>query len=100
MEFLINLQAGIEELKNAAPRTTEERHNLFLLKKQVVETLVERVTISKNREINVEIRLDLLAILDQDTGLLNLTPAAYSRRAEIYTRIPDMYHAGQIKLRL
>jgi site-specific DNA recombinase len=86
-EYLADLRAGITELKDAAPQNEEERHNLFLLKKQVVDTLVERVTISKNREINVEIRLDLLAILDQDTGLLNLTPAAYSKRGEIYTRI-------------
>ena len=48
--------------------------------------MVEQVTISKGREITVEIRLDLLKILDQDAGLENLNPAAYSRRGEIYTR--------------
>jgi hypothetical protein len=59
---------------------------LFLLKKQVVDTLAQRVTISKDRKINVEIRLDLLKILDQDAGLENLSSAAYSRQGEIYTR--------------
>jgi hypothetical protein len=54
---------------------------LFLLKKQVVDTLVQRVTISKARKINVEICLDLLKILDQDAGLENLSPAAYSKQA-------------------
>ncbi len=73
---------------------------MFLLKKKVVDTLVERVTISKDREMNVEIRLDLTTILDQDTGLENLSSVAYSRRGEIYTRIPDMHPAGQIRLRL
>ena len=47
---------------------------MFLLKKQVVDTLVQRVTISKARKINVEICLDLLKILDQDAGLENLSP--------------------------
>jgi hypothetical protein len=35
---------------------------LFLLKKQVVDILVERVIISKDREINDEIRLDLCLV--------------------------------------
>jgi hypothetical protein len=55
-----DLQVGVAELKEAAPQSKEERHNLFPLKKQVVDTLVERVTIGKSREITVEIRLDLL----------------------------------------
>ena len=99
-EYLADLHAGVDELKNAAPQTEEERHNLFLLKKQVVDTLVERVTIGKDREIKVEIRLDLLAILDHDASLHKISPAAYSRRAEIYTRIPDLYRAGQILVQL
>jgi hypothetical protein len=71
---------------------------LFLLTKQVVDTLVERVTIKKDHEINVEIRLDLLEVLDQDAGVENLGLAAYSRRAEIYTRMPDLYRAVCIVL--
>lgn len=73
---------------------------MFLLKKQVVDTLVERVTINKDREINVEIRLDLIKILDQDAGLENLSLAAYSRRGETYTRIHDICHAGQLCIQL
>ena len=56
---------------------------MFLLKTQVVDTLVQRVTISKARKINVEIWLDLLKILDQDAGLENLSRAAYSSRAKL-----------------
>ena len=73
---------------------------MFLLKKQVVDTLVQRVTISKARKINVEICLDLLKILDQDAGLENLSPAAYSRRGETYTRIHDICRIGQLCVHL
>ena len=55
-----------------------------MLKKQMIDTLVERATINKNREIKVEIRLDLLAILDKDVALAMPHPA-YIDKAEIYT---------------
>jgi len=90
MEYLADMRVGVTGLKEAAPLNEEERHNLFLLKKQVVDTLVERVFFSKSRGIKVDIHLDLPAILDQDAGLENLSPAAYSRRGEIYTRTPDL----------
>lgn len=79
-ECLADLQVGMDELKNAAPQDDEERHNLFLLKKRVVDTLVERVTINKDREIMVEIRLNLFEILDQDTKSENFATTAYSKR--------------------
>ena len=60
---------------------------MFLLKKKVVDTLVEEVKIGRNRELDVVIHLDLLKIIDQDAGLENVSPAAYSRRGEIYTHI-------------
>lgn len=63
---------------------------MFMLKKQMIDTLVERVTINKNREIKVEIRLNLLAILDQDAESGNPNPGAYSRRGGIYTRIQSI----------
>jgi hypothetical protein len=81
-EYLADLQSGVVELKEAAPQNREERHRVFLLRKQVVDTLVEEVKINRNRELNVVIRLDLLKILDQDAGFENLSPAAYSRRGE------------------
>ena len=99
-EYLADLQVGMDELKNAAPQDDEERHNLFLLKKGVVNTLVERVTINKDRGIMVEIRLNLFAILDQDAKSEDFATAAYSKRGEIYTRIHDICRAGQIRLRL
>lgn len=85
-EFLADLQVGMDELKNVAPQDDEERHNLFLLKKRVVNTLVERVTINKDREIMVEIRLNLFAILDQDARSEDFAAAAYSKQGGICTR--------------
>ena len=85
-EYLVDLRAGIEELKNAVPQDEEERHNLFLLKKRIVDTLVERVTIDKNREVKVEIRLNLLQILDEEDSESNDPSAVYSRRGGIYNR--------------
>jgi hypothetical protein len=72
---------------------------VFLLKKRTVDTLVERVTIDKNRNVNVQIRLNLLGILDEDSGK-NDPSAVQIEKAGIYTRIFDMYRAGQIIVEL
>jgi DNA invertase Pin-like site-specific DNA recombinase len=86
-EYLADLRAGIEALKNAAPQDEEERHNLFLLKKQIVDTLVERITITKDRVLKVEIRLNLLGILEEESGSDDPS-AAYSKRGGTCTRTP------------
>jgi hypothetical protein len=90
----------LEELKNVAPQNDEERQNVFMLKKQIVDTLVHRATIDRNREIVVDIRLNLLAILDQDTNptMLDL---AYIGKDEIYTHIqslPSTYFVISMKI--
>ncbi len=86
-----------------APRFSDvlpnERHQIFLLKKQIVDTLVHRATIDRNRKIMVDIRLNLLAILDQDAKPTMLE-LAYIGKGETYTRTPDMYPAGQIYIQL
>jgi hypothetical protein len=46
-EYMKDLRTGIDELRNAAPQAAEERHRIFLLKRQVVETLLESATIDK-----------------------------------------------------
>jgi hypothetical protein len=46
------------------------------------------------REIKVEIRLGLLAILEQIAGSQNLTLEKYSRRGEIYSRKLDRLPAN------
>jgi site-specific DNA recombinase len=88
-EYLADLRAGIEELRNAAPQDDEERHHVFLLKKQIIDTLVERATIKKNREIKVDIRVNLSKILEQDAASAR-TPGVYIERVETYTRIQSI----------
>jgi hypothetical protein len=79
-EFLADLKAGVDELKTVAPQTPEEQHEIFLLKKRVVDTLVERIEIDKERNLHVQIRLNLLDILRKDArnettaGVQNLYP--------------------------
>ena len=85
-EYLADLRAGIEELRNAAPQDDEERHHVFLLKKQIIDILVESATIKKNREIKVDIRVNLSKILEQDAASAR-TPGVYIERVGTYTHI-------------
>jgi len=94
-EFLADRKAGVDELKTVTPQILEEQHAVFLLKKQVVDTLVERVEIDQERNLHVQIRLNLLDILGKDTR--NRTTAGVrNSEVETYTHMPDMYPAGQI----
>lgn len=65
-EYLADLQAGLESL-NAAPQNDVDRQEIFALKKQAVNTLVRRITIDCNRELHVEISLNLLNLINYDT---------------------------------
>jgi len=65
-EYLAGLQAGLESL-NAVHQNNEERQEIFALKKkQIVNTLVRRVTIDRNRELQVEIRLNLVNLINYE----------------------------------
>jgi hypothetical protein len=66
-EYLADLQAGLESL-NTEPQSEEERQEIFELKRQATKTLVRRITIDLNRELYVDICLDLLAIMKNRTG--------------------------------
>lgn len=66
-EYLADLQVGIGSL-NDDPQSPEDEQEIFELKRQTVTTLVRRVTIDRNRELHVEIGLDLLRILNDDTS--------------------------------
>jgi hypothetical protein len=87
-EYLTDLRAGVEELRNATPQTEEERHEVFLLKKQIVDTLVERVTIDKNHDVNVQIRLNLLDIIKRDSEQGGGPGVIHLSEAGIYTHTP------------
>lgn len=62
-EYVTDLQAGIEELNNAIPKTSEEQHRVFLMKKQLVDELVAEAMIDGKRDIQVEFRAK---IMDQE----------------------------------
>lgn len=59
-KYVAELQLEMAELIHANPQTSEERHQLFLLKKRIVDTVLAEVRIDENREINVKFRADFL----------------------------------------
>jgi hypothetical protein len=66
-EYLADLRAGLESL-NAEPESEEERKEIFEIKRQAVTALVSRITIDRNRGLQVEISLNLLALLGDRAG--------------------------------
>lgn len=89
-EYLEDLRFGIAAL-NAAPQTEEERHELFLDKRRIVQTLVERVQIGKNREMKIIFRLNILEIVRQ-TEKFSEVP-----KAETYTRTPALHDLRHLR---
>lgn len=67
IEYLADLQVGIESL-NAVPQSEDEQGEIFELKRQAVNTLVKRITIDRNRELHVDISLNLRAIADNKSN--------------------------------
>lgn len=58
--YEVDLQAGIAELNSAIPKTIEEQHRVFLLKKQLVDELVAEAKIDGKRDIQVEFRAKIM----------------------------------------
>ena len=86
VEFLADLKAGVDELKTVAPQTFEEQHEVFLVKKRAVDTLVERIQINRERNLQVQIRLNLLEIIGKDAQN-ETTAAVHFREGGTYIRI-------------
>lgn len=59
-EYVTDLQAGIEKLNIAIPKTSEEQHRVFLMKKQLVDELVAEAIIDGERVIQVEFRAKIM----------------------------------------
>ncbi len=66
VEYLADLQAGLDSL-NATPQSEEERQEIFEIKRQIVTTLVRRVTIDRDRELHVEISINLQKLINYGT---------------------------------
>jgi citrate synthase len=59
-EYVADLQAGIEGLNKAIPKTPEEQHRIFLMKKQLVDELVAEAMIDGKRNLQVEFRAKIM----------------------------------------
>ncbi len=99
VEFLVDLKVGVDELKTVAPQTPEEQHEVFLVKKRAIDTLVERIQIDRERNLQVQIRLNLLEIIGKDAQN-ETTAAVHFREGETYTHTHDICHAGQLCVQL
>lgn len=59
-KYVEELQSEMTELIHANSQTQEERHQVFLLKKRIVDTILEEARIDENREIHIKFRTDFL----------------------------------------
>lgn len=59
-KYVSELQSEMVELIHADPQTPEERHQVFMLKKQIVDRVLVEVRIDENRAIHLEFRTDFL----------------------------------------
>ena len=64
-EYLQDLKAGIDSL-NTGSENQENWQEIFRIKREIVTTLVRRFTIDRNRELHVEINLNLFKLLESD----------------------------------
>ena len=80
-DYVADLQAGIEELNSVLPQTPEEQHRIFLLKKELVDELVEEAIIDGKRDIQVQFRAKIIDLA-------------------VSKRILDFPNAGEVVVRL
>jgi hypothetical protein len=71
-----------------------------VLKKRIVDTLVERIEIDKDRNLFVQIWLNLLGILRKDAESGGSTAGVQNFEVGTYTRTHDICRAGCIVLTL
>jgi len=69
---------------NLYPKSDEERTEIYEFKRDIIKSLVNRVTIDERRELIVEIRLNLLEMLKQAASVY----FSAIQQAGTYTRIP------------
>jgi chromosome segregation ATPase len=92
-EYLANLQAGVESL-NTPPQNDEEAQQQYEDKRRIVQTLVERVQIGKDRELKVTFKLDVIAAIKQ------LANFCENWQVGICSRIPDLTNSGRVRVTL
>ena len=55
-KYVAELQTEMAELINSNPQTSEEKHQVFLLKKQIVDRVIAEARIDENRDIHIKFR--------------------------------------------
>jgi hypothetical protein len=50
-DYLADLKAGVDELKPVTPQTPKEQHEVFKFRERMIDTLVERIKIDKERNL-------------------------------------------------
>ena len=63
-KYVAELQSEMAELIHADPQTPEERHQVFLLKKRVVDTVLAGAHVDQNRLIHMKFRSDFTTRTD------------------------------------
>jgi site-specific DNA recombinase len=91
--YLADLQAGMEALKDTLPQTPEERHQLFGLKKRIVDLLLMEASIDENREVQIKVRLNLLKIAGNEAGPER---RAWTKSGEIDSLTQGAFQANEI----
>lgn len=66
-QYLADLKEGIQAL-HRMPEAPAEQRRVVELKRQIIETLVEKVSVDRDHQFTVTIRLHLLGILENTTG--------------------------------
>ncbi|HET7143470.1 MAG TPA: recombinase family protein, partial [Anaerolineales bacterium] len=59
-KYVADLQVEMAEMINVNPQTPEERHQVFMLKKQIVDAVLAEARIDENRDVHVKFRTDFL----------------------------------------
>ncbi|MEW6405568.1 MAG: hypothetical protein AB1649_27560, partial [Chloroflexota bacterium] len=57
-KYAAELQSEMVELIHADPQTPEERHQVYLLKRRVVDKVLKEARIDQNRQIHMKFRSD------------------------------------------
>ncbi|HEX9012109.1 MAG TPA: hypothetical protein VF813_01285, partial [Anaerolineaceae bacterium] len=82
-EYFLDLRAGFASL-DEIPEDEKDAQEVFSLKRDLVKSLVKRVSIDRKRDLQVEVQVDVLAILKNASKL----DFSAIQRDGIYTRRP------------
>ena len=64
-KYVADLQSEMAELITANPQNPDEKYQVFLLKKKVVDAVLAEARIDENREIHIKFRTDFLSQAEQ-----------------------------------